>query len=247
MKHWSHLQAERILNDQIQSWWFRGKRTIFDGLFRGKIPPTALVLDVGAGQGLFVNHLAGPRRVIAVDEWWDCLERNRQRGGLPVRGDATRLPVRSDCFDYLFALDVLEHLPDDDAVVKEWARVLKPGGLMVINVPALDCLWSPHDVQMGHYRRYNRRKLARVLESNGLRCERLAYSNFFLTPIAWLIFNLKLYRGSESNPEAHIPVPKPVQWIITLCYQIEAAWLKRFSFPFGGSLIAIARKGHGSR
>jgi len=247
MKRWPHLEAERILDDQLRSWWFAGKRTIFDALFRGRIPASARVLDVGAGQGLFVNHLAGPRRVVAVDEWWQCLERNRQRGGLPVGGDATQLPVRGDSCDYLFALDVLEHLPDDDAAIKEWARVLKPDGRMVINVPALDCLWSPHDERMGHYRRYDRKKLAGVLERNGMVCERLAYSNFCLFPFAWLSFKLNLYHGSNANPEAHVPVAKPILWIIQFCYRMEAAWIRNFSFPFGGSLIAIARKTQSSR
>jgi SAM-dependent methyltransferase len=186
--------------------------------------------------------LAGAGQVVALDEWWQCLARNRQRGGVPVAGDAIRLPIKDAQFDYLFALDVLEHLPDDHVIVREWARVLKPGGRMVINVPAMDCLWSPHDVQMGHYRRYSKKKLSAVLEANGLVCERLVYSNFFLFPFAWLSFKLKLHHGSETNPEAHVPVSKPILWIITLCYRLEAAWLKWFSFPVGGSLVAIAKK-----
>ncbi|MGH8677252.1 MAG: class I SAM-dependent methyltransferase [Burkholderiales bacterium] len=241
MKQWSHLDAQRVLDDQIESWWFQGKRTIFDALFQGKIPADSWVLDVGAGQGLFLNHLVAPGRLVAVDEWMFCLERNRARGGIPVNGDALHLPFR-ESFDYLFALDVLEHLPDDRAAVGEWARVLKPGGRLVINVPALDCLWSEHDVQMGHYRRYDRAKLRGVFEDCGLRPQRITYTNSFLFPLGWLCFRLKLHKGNDSNPEAHLPLPAMVTSAIGLCYRIEAAWLKHCYVPFGGSIIGIAAK-----
>lgn len=242
MINWDHLLAEKVLDDQLRSWWFAGKRLILDALLEGQIPAEARVLDVGAGQGLFTNHLAGSGRVVALDEWWDCLERNRRRGGCPVMGDAVQLPLCDDRFDYLFALDVLEHLPDDQIAIQEWARVLKPGGRIVINVPALDCLWSEHDVQMGHYRRYNRRTLRSVLERNGFVCERLTYSNSFLFPWAWLGFRLKLHQGDDANPEAHVPVPRLLYAAIVETYRIEAAWMRKLDVPFGGSLVAIARK-----
>lgn len=242
MKQWNHLEAEKILDDQILSWWFQGKRQIFDSLFRGQTTSAALVLDVGAGQGLFTNHLFAPGRVVAVDDWLSCLVRNRQRAGRPVRSDAVHLPFLGDRFDYLFALDVLEHLPDDHAAVNEWARVLKPGGRLALNVPAFDCLWSEHDVQMGHFRRYDRAKLRGVLEAHGFVCERLTYSNCLLFPFGWLSFRLKLHRASGDNPEAHLPLPKLITAAITLMYQTEAAWLHRHALPFGGSLVCIARK-----
>jgi SAM-dependent methyltransferase len=245
MKQWDYLAPTEVLDNQVRSWWFQGKQRIFDALFAGRIPPQARVLDVGAGQGLFVNHLAGPGRLVAVDEWPASLIRNRERGGLPVGADALHLPFRDGQFDYLFALDVLEHLPDDYAAVKEWARMLKPGGQLILNIPAMEWLWSEHDVRMGHYRRYTKAKLRRVLESNGLVCERMVYSNFFLVPFAWLSFRLKLHQGSDANPEAHMDVPKPISAVIMTCYQIEAAWLKHCSFPFGGSLVSVARKPQG--
>lgn len=242
MKQWDHLEAERVLDDQIKSWWFQGKRTVFDSLFRNQFAKDALVLDVGAGQGLFLNHLAPAGRLVAVDEWPPCLIRNRQRGGCPVVGDATHLPFATEKFDYLFALDVLEHLPDDQMAVKEWSRVIKKGGRLVLNVPALDCLWSKHDVQMGHYRRYNRAKLRTVVEARGFVCERLTYTNSFLFPLGWLSFHLNLHQGSNDNPEAHLRLPKPIEAMIKLFYSCEAAVLPRVNLPFGGSLVCIAQK-----
>lgn len=243
MKQWDHLEAEKILNDQLSSWWFQGKRLIFDALFQGRISGNALALDVGAGQGLFVNHLFPAGRVVAADDWPACLQRNRQRGGRPVGADAAHLPFHSDRFDYLFALDVLEHLPNDGEAVQEWHRVLRPGGTLVLNVPAFDCLWSAHDVQMGHFRRYDRRKLRNLLETAGFTCRRLTYSNCLLFPFGWLSYRLGLHRASDANPEAHLPLPAPITAAIVLTYKLESLWLRHCGLPFGGSLICEAEKG----
>jgi SAM-dependent methyltransferase len=242
MKQWQHLDAQRILDDQIRSWWFQGKRTIVDALFSGQIPPAARVLDIGAGQGLFINHFVASGQLVALDDWPSCLMRNRQRGGIPVRGNAVHLPFADKKFDYLFALDVLEHLPDDRQTIQEWSRVLKPGGKLVLNIPAMECLWSHHDVQMGHYRRYHRSTLRPVLESNGFKILRMTYTNFFLFPVSWLVFRLRLHQSSEENPEAHLPLPRMIESCIRFYYRMESAWLRRWNLPCGASLIAIAEK-----
>ena len=94
---------------------------------------------------------------------------------LLVRGGAERVPLRGAAFDWVLALDVLEHLKDDAGALAEAARLLKPGGRLVLTVPAWPGLWSEHDVALGHHRRYRRADLVRRVRSAGLEVERTTY------------------------------------------------------------------------
>lgn len=242
MKQWTHLEQERILDSQLRSWWFQGKRVLLDAVLAASIPREGRVLDVGAGQGLFANHHVGNGRLFVLDDWMACLSRNRERGGRPMQGSATQLPVKDAQFDCVLAFDVLEHLPDDHLALLEWGRVLKPGGTVVLNVPALNALWSEHDVLMGHYRRYAKHTLRAVFEESGFKVERMAYSNFALLPAAWAGYRLGFVRVNRHNPEAHKPLSPVLEHLLLGLYKAEAAWVKNHSFPLGTSLIGVATK-----
>ena len=142
-------------------WWYRGRRRIIRAeLERLPLPADALVLDAGCGSG---RTLAGPRRLrqasgIELDE--DAAEVARSRGHGEVRvGRLEELPWPDASFDLITCLDVIEHTPDDRTALRELHRVCRPGGWLLVTVPAYPALWSLHDEANHHYRRYSRAAL----------------------------------------------------------------------------------------
>lgn len=163
-------------------WWYAERRHILATWLKGRTPGRAL--DIGAAGG-------GNTRVLRDMGWKAspleygpegaevCHER-----GLPVmRADATMLPLADASLDIVTAFDVLEHLEDDDACVREVRRVLKPGGAFLVAVPCDPKLWSAHDDAVDHVRRYTRQTLTEVLERDGMQLVSMTSWNVLLRPV----------------------------------------------------------------
>jgi SAM-dependent methyltransferase len=175
-------EIHRLTALEDRHWWYRERRAILRRELRDLRPGRAL--DVGAAGG-------GNTRVLA-DEGWDAtatdssaaaVETARDRGLRAFQADARVLPVESASVDLVTAFDVLEHVVEDHLVVEQIARVLRPGGRVLIAVPCDMSLWSPHDDAVGHVRRYCRDSLTGVVEKSGLRVERLWSWNVLLRPL----------------------------------------------------------------
>ncbi len=144
----------------------------------------------------------------------------------------------------LTALDLLEHIEDDGAAVREFARVLAPGGVLLITVPACPFLWSEHDEALNHVRRYRASRLRRLLDEAGLEILRLSpLIATLLLPIALLrlLQRLRGKKGEEAKT-AFIEPPAFINTALIWLLRLEAKWLVRFNFPVGVSLVAVARK-----
>lgn len=166
-------------------WWYAERRHILSRMLKGRTPGRAL--DIGAAGGGNTRVLrdmgwqASPLE-FGLDGAQVCHER-----GLPVmRADATMLPLADASLDIVTAFDVLEHLEDDDACVREVRRVLKPGGSFLVAVPCDPKLWSAHDDAVDHVRRYTRQTLHDVLDREGLRLESMTSWNVLLRPVVAL-------------------------------------------------------------
>ena len=131
-------------------WWYRVRAELLRRVFEPYVGAPEHVLDVGSADGPSVDWLEGHGRRTALDV--------DPRGLKPgdVCGSALALPFRDACFDVVAAFDVVEHVPDEDGILAELARVLRPGGRLLISVPAYQWAWSGHDVANGHFRRYTR-------------------------------------------------------------------------------------------
>lgn len=174
-------------------WWFRGRRDLIIELLRYTGAQSGVVLDLGAGsETLF------PATFDVVK-----LDLVRPTGDLPhfVRAAASSLPFRSGIFSGVGAFDLLEHVDDVTHLIAEVKRVLKPGGFVLVTVPAHQWLWSPHDVRVGHVRRYNRKALRQIFEAALLEVKWCGSFFGFLLPAAIL---RKLFRLS---PEMVDPAP----------------------------------------
>src|SRR5437868_213719 len=146
-----------------EHWYYSGKRRfVRDWIKRARSPTRSdVLLDCGAGTGLFAEEMSALCRVLVLDDHEEALRILRSRFKpeqiLSLAGDQVPLPDES--LEYVTALDVLEHVPDDAAVVRGFHRLLKPGGLAVVTVPAAMALWRDWDVALHHFRRYDRAQL----------------------------------------------------------------------------------------
>ncbi|MFT3830900.1 MAG: class I SAM-dependent methyltransferase [Opitutaceae bacterium] len=230
-------------------WFYEGKRRIVRRWIQRLRPLGAndVLLDFGAGTGLFAAEMAPRCRVLALDSFPDSLERLRRRLSPAQVIEPTAaggIPMPEASVDCVTALDVLEHVEHDAAAVAEFSRVLRPGGLAVVTVPASMRLWSDWDVSLHHFRRYDHRSLG-ALFGDGWTIERLAYVNSLAFPLVWALRRARR-GGQKLGPRAEDRVPPG--WLnALLCWQfVTQATLRRFGLWFGVGLLLVARKNGGN-
>ena len=153
-------------------WWYRGRRRIIRAeLDRLPLPRRAQVLDAGCGSGRTLQELGRLREVSGIELDPDAAEMARARGlGEVMVGRLEELPWADASFDLITCLDVIEHTPDDRAALAELLRVCRPGGWLLVTVPAYQALWSLHDEANHHFRRYSRARCAAPRRAPGGRC-----------------------------------------------------------------------------
>jgi SAM-dependent methyltransferase len=175
-------QIENMANLEDDHWWFRERRHLIAEAIDGIPPTTALDIGAGAGGNTRVLEAAGWRATAL--EFSDAgVQLARARGLDVVQGDARNMPFLDDEFGLVVAYDVLEHITEDDQVVAEMARLVRPGGRVLIAVPADPRLWSPHDEAIGHVRRYTRPGLVALFDGPRFRINSVRSWNVLLRPV----------------------------------------------------------------
>ncbi len=231
-------------------WWYRGMRRILYAL----LDPLARarrferVLEAGCGTGYMARALEQRYgwRIVPVDLGWEGLAfAHRMSVQRLAQCDIAALPFAGAAFDAVLSLDVLIHFPrggERDAL-REMARVLAPGGLLILRVAAFDCLRSRHSEFVQERQRFTRGQVVRLAEGNGLRVIRATYANALLAPVAWAKF--RLWEPLAGQPPASGVTPAPA-WLDRALYAplaAEAAWIGAgLSFPAGQSLLFVGEK-----
>lgn len=227
-------------------WYYSGKRELVRYWLSatGSNGANETLLDCGAGTGLFAKEMEINHQVLVLDDHGEALAylRRRFRPEQVLTLAENRIPLPEAAVDALTALDVLEHVPDDAAVVADFHRVLRPEGVAVITVPASMALWSDWDVALHHFRRYDRRKLLGLFTPSDWVIEHVNYTNVLAYPMVWLLRRWRKWfpapaeseRAEDRVPSS--PVNRGLRWL----FVEMGKW--RTPFPFGVSLILVARK-----
>jgi SAM-dependent methyltransferase len=237
---------ERIVYDRMAEidqlhWWYRARRDILSALIdrRISLPSDPRILEVGCGTGHNLAMLRHFGRVDAIEVDGAAREIASKRLGHAVM-DAP-LPalagVPDRTFDLIAILDVIEHIDEDVAGLEGLARKLKPGGKILITVPAFPWMWSAHDVVNHHKRRYTRKTLKALVRDAGLKLEFMSWFNSLLFPLAATARLAGRLTGKEDSDDK-LP-PRPVNWLFERIFGLERYALGRLPFPPGVSLVAI--------
>ncbi|HKC64379.1 MAG TPA: class I SAM-dependent methyltransferase [Pyrinomonadaceae bacterium] len=227
-------------------WWYIGRRRIIasfvERIFREIKDRTPRILDVGCGTGANLMMLSEFGDAEGVDISEDALSFCRERGLKNVRhGAAEKLPYEDETFDLVTALDVVEHLDDDVAGLKEMHRVLRPDGHLLLFVPTFMFLWGVQDEVSNHRRRYRMPELRRAVEKAGFKVERTTYANItFFMPVL-LIRKFMRLTGIRTETENSINV-SALNGLFGRVFGAETALLRHMNIPFGVSGLCVARR-----
>ena len=234
---------EAMASVESSHWWFRAKhRLVLDEL--GAAGVSGLVVDVGAGTGGLLARLGETHhRAVGfeLDEAAVALARTRTPPPALGRCVAERLPVRSASAAAVTALDVVEHLDDDVLALRELARVVEPGGLLVLAVPAYQWAWSDHDVRLGHRRRYTRAQIREAAEAAGLTVQRCTHFHSWLAPVALAVRRTPLGRLQRGSAEEASMGGPTVNRVLRRVTDVERWLLRRTDLPVGLSILLVAR------
>jgi len=232
-------------------WWFVGRRKIIESFLKPVIAElkTGLpsnqkphILDVGCGTGANLEMLSQFGDAEGVDVSSQALDFCRARGlELVKQGAAEQLPYEDSSFHLVTGLDVVEHLDDDVAGLTEMHRVTRPGGKVILFVPAFMWLWGVQDDISNHRRRYTMRGLRAAVRKAGLEVERASYVNLsFFAPIFFGRILMRL-TGIRPASENNITIGA-LNGVLGKVFASERVLLKHLNFPFGVSIICVARR-----
>jgi SAM-dependent methyltransferase len=238
--------ARQYGNLERWHWWFRGRRKIIEFVLGRQLPAAAQrsVVSVGCGpaEGLdWLVPFAGKHgQVVGLDI--DPLHARPRPAGVEfVVGSVESIPLATASFDVVLALDVLEHLKDDDAGLRETLRLVKPGGLLLVTVPALPSLWGQQDIVNEHRRRYTRRTVTLLFAGAGLSGFWVSYFNTFLFPV---VASVRLARRAmrlphEARSDFEGGRPGFLNDALALLFGGERHLIKHAPMPIGVSLIVV--------
>lgn len=226
-------------------WWFLGKKLLVGALLSPLDLRGRRVLDVGCGTGGVLASLGAEVASVGVDRSRAALAHCRRRGIRHLAcADGDRLPFAAESFDVITMLDVLEHFADEAALLASVRALLRPGGTLLVSVPAFQFLWSGHDEVLQHVRRYTAGRLQRVLAAADFLVDRVTYTNVVAFPPAVVVRGVlaKLRSGPAAATDFTVHGPL-VNDSLLATYRLEAAMIRRgWRLPVGLSAAAVVRR-----
>jgi SAM-dependent methyltransferase len=245
---WLH---QELLAIEDSSLWFRWRNALIWHALAAVGTPEAL-WDVGAGNGVVAKYLqSNGITTVAIEPGRSGARSAARRGvGEVVCASLEDLYLPGESLPAVGVFDVLEHLERPDALLEQVHRVVRPGGLLAVTVPAFPALWSDVDVVSGHCRRYRRPELKRLLERSGFDVVYLSYQFVAAVPPLAILRTLPWRLGRKRNSDVALrkavgqvgPRPHGLEALGDAVMHAEAKFCGHFSLPLGTSIMAVARR-----
>jgi ubiquinone/menaquinone biosynthesis C-methylase UbiE len=225
-------------------WWFVARNKVIYNIVKNKtdLNKGDTILDAGCGTGGFSKYMSRRYKMIGLDTSSTALEYARKRGLVNLfHTTLDKFPKDDWDVKAITMLDVIEHIDDDRSAVRQAYEILQPGGWLIASVPAFMWLWSNHDEMHMHKRRYVMSRFRDMITASGFEIEYSTYFNtlLFLQAAAKRMFN-RMFQKEQDKPVDELP--KFLNNIFTKVFSAEALLLPGIKFPFGLSIICIARK-----
>ena len=249
-----HEEYERMYRFEDRYWWFIARRHLITSLLEGFYTRNRQlkILDIGCGTGAMLDELKPFGTVVGADFSPEALQFCVTRGAPAdlARADVRRLPFADASFDVVTAMDIIEHIDDDKAASSEIFRVLKPGGRLLVTVPAFPSLWSEHDEALHHFRRYTQPRLKDLFQRVGFHVSKISYTVTTLFPPIWVYRQLsnllpKKREGSEKKANL-VNFAGPVNAALLSLSRWETGLVQTRNLPFGVSVVCVAEKPTGA-
>lgn len=226
-------------------WWFVGRRQLFSRLIsRHDVSLHDRVLDIGTSTGTNLRLLAqlGFENRVGLDNDDEAIRWCAEKGlGVVTKGNVCKLPFRDREFRLVLATDIIEHVDDDITALREIHRVLAPGGIALISVPAFQSLWGLQDEVSLHKRRYSMDQLLARIAESGLRCTTSFYFNYLLFLPIWMarkfIRLFKVRVGSENQLNSPL-----MNQFLAAIFSLDVASAETVRPPFGVSIVALVER-----
>lgn len=232
---------------EARNFWFRARNRLILWALRRHAPDFADFLEVGCGTGYVLQGIAAAfpqARLVASEAETEGLRFAAER--VPraefLQLDARRMPFEQE-FDAIGAFDVIEHIAEDEAVLAQMRRALKPGGHLLLTVPQHPFLWSEYDVRAHHVRRYTRAELRQKLERAGYRVVKMTSFVSLLLPLMMLSRMNKTAKTADYDPLAELRIGSITNVLLERALDAERQLIRAgLSLPAGGSLLAVAQR-----
>ncbi len=222
-------------------WWFVAKRKFLSVLVSNYAGGDKKMLDIGCGSGAVLDFFkAKGYQAEGVDMSEAALEYCDKKGLSVKQGRAEELLYSDNSFDIIIASDVLEHIDDTTSVLKEIKRILKPGGIFIVTVPAHQFLFSQHDIALHHVRRYSKKLLAQSLQTY-FSVEWIGWLHAAILPLAVIARLTRRFIPSKKDSDVG-ESSRFVNAIMKKIYALEFFWFKHLHLPCGLSLGAVVKK-----
>lgn len=238
------IMYEKFFNLEMEHWWFQARKNIVLKLISRHIElkKNFKILDVGCGTGMMIEAIKNTFQINAagIDNSPEAIKFSKKRELNIFLSSAEKIEQKADSIDLIMALDLIEHIENDAASLKEFNRVLKKHGYLILTVPAFNFLFSAHDAINEHRRRYRLKELGNKINLAGFKIIKISYYNSLLF---FPILAAKLIKKLTKDNHDHLKKENYIfNFILKKIFSSESFILKYFNLPIGASIICLAQK-----